>query len=253
MLKCVAAADPDDPCGQVACAYNPFYTVWPYFFILVSLTLACVSLWMLAVGLKTFEALYMITVFEGFMIVSRGASPPIAAVRRAKRAGEGAACRATRLLLLLCYAALCSPLYPLLSHMRAAAAAATVSLSAPLPRAPGALSRPSQISGSISGNLVMNEKEGQPWLNIWMYCIGICIILCGLYILCNGEKASAENRLLSRSEMRPATESHSLSVEMGDDRPHGEPHSESAQCPDSPQCSPSGGSQHSQLSPNGDH
>ena len=76
MLKCVAAADPDDPCGQVSCSYNPFYTVWPYFFILVSLTLACVSLWMLAVGLKTFEALYMITVFEGFMIVCHGAREP---------------------------------------------------------------------------------------------------------------------------------------------------------------------------------
>ena len=75
MLKCVAAADPDDPCGQASCSYNPFLTVWPYFFILVSLTLACVSLWMLAVGLRTFEALYMITVFEGFMIVSRDSAP----------------------------------------------------------------------------------------------------------------------------------------------------------------------------------
>ena len=33
MLKCVATADPDDPCGAIACAYNPFTTVWPYFFI----------------------------------------------------------------------------------------------------------------------------------------------------------------------------------------------------------------------------
>ena len=40
------------------------------FFGLISLILACVSLWMLAVGLRKFEALYMITVFEGFMIVS---------------------------------------------------------------------------------------------------------------------------------------------------------------------------------------
>ena len=34
MMKCVATADPDDPCGAVACAYNPFTTVWPYFFIM---------------------------------------------------------------------------------------------------------------------------------------------------------------------------------------------------------------------------
>ena len=29
----------------------------------------------------------------------------------------------------------------------------------------------------------MNEKEGQPWLNIYMYCSGILIILAGLYTL----------------------------------------------------------------------
>ena len=84
----------------------------------------------------------------------------------------------------------------------------------------------------------MNEKEGQPWLNIWMYCIGIVIILVGLYILCKGEKAGAEGRLLSRTEMRPATESQSLSVEMGDDRQQSE-HGDGAQG------SPNGGSCHS--------
>ena len=40
--------------------------------------LRCISLYMLALGLTKFEALYMITVFEGFMIISgaiSGASP----------------------------------------------------------------------------------------------------------------------------------------------------------------------------------
>ena len=150
MMKCVATKDPDDPCAVASCAYNPFMTFWPYLFILVSLTLACVSLWMLAVGLKTFEALYMITVFEGFMI----------------------------------------------------------------------------ISGAVSGNLVMNEKEGQPWLSIGMYAVGISIILCGLYILCKGEIAASGGQLLSRQEgrMQPADEAHapSLSVEMRDDLPQAE-------------------------------
>ena len=77
----------------------------------------------------------------------------------------------------------------------------------------------------------MNEKEGQPWFNIEMYVVGICIILVGLYILCKGEKAGADGRLLSRNEMRPATDAHSYSVEMSDDRPQQL----------SPQLSPSGG------------
>jgi len=112
MIKCITTGDQTDPCDQTSCAYNPFFTVWPYFFMLVSLVFACVSLWMLAVGLRTFEALYMITVFEGFMI----------------------------------------------------------------------------ISGSISGNIVMNEKEGQPTWRLCVYAMAIGVILVGLYILCVGEK-----------------------------------------------------------------
>ena len=141
MMKCVATPDPDDPCAQSACAYNPFLTVWPYFFIFVSLTLACVSLWMLAVGLRTFEALYMITVFEGFMI----------------------------------------------------------------------------ISGAISGNLVMNEKQGLPWLNVGLYVCGIGIILSGLYVLCTGERASSGGgRLLETRNMQPAREAPVCSIELPD-------------------------------------
>lgn len=100
-------------------------TVYPYLFIAISLTLACVSLYMLAVGLRTFEALYMITVFEGFMI----------------------------------------------------------------------------ISGSISGNIVMDEKEGQPTYILCLYVLAIGVILVGLYVLCSGERAAdgQDPTLLTRS------------------------------------------------------
>ena len=57
MLKCLINSDPDDPCSTKGCDPNPFLTGWPYLFITVSLTLACVSLWLLAKGLQTFEAL----------------------------------------------------------------------------------------------------------------------------------------------------------------------------------------------------
>ena len=105
MLKCVAFNGDDATSG---CTHNPFLTIFPYLFIAISLTLACVSLYMLAVGLRTFEALYMITVFEGFMI----------------------------------------------------------------------------ISGAISGNIVLNEKAGQPAEILWAYFASICIILFGLGVLC---------------------------------------------------------------------
>ena len=66
MFKCVAQ-DSDTAEG---CDTNPFFTPYPYLFFAISMTLATVSLYMLAVGLRSFEALYMITVFEGFMIIS---------------------------------------------------------------------------------------------------------------------------------------------------------------------------------------
>ena len=56
------------------CSPNPFLGPTPYLFASVSLALACISLWLLAVGLRDFEALYMITVFEGFMIISGAVS-----------------------------------------------------------------------------------------------------------------------------------------------------------------------------------
>lgn len=107
-------------------------------FIFISLFLASVSLWMLAVGLKTFEALYMITVFEGFMIVS----------------------------------------------------------------------------GSISGNVVLNEKEGMASWRLCVYAMAIGLILIGLYILLRGEKAGASGgRLLTRT-MQAAPEGEGALSEM---------------------------------------
>ena len=67
MLECVFTAEEGAESG---CQTNPFFTPFPYLFIAISLALACVSLYMLALGLTKFEALYMITVFEGFMIIS---------------------------------------------------------------------------------------------------------------------------------------------------------------------------------------
>ena len=72
------------------------------------------------------------------------------------------------------------------------------------------------LSGAISGNIVMNEKLGLPWLNVCLYSVGILIILCGLYILCKGEQAGAEGRLLTR-QMQPASDAEHLS-EMRDER-----------------------------------
>ena len=51
------------------CSPNPFLGPTPYPFASVSMACACISLYLLAVGLRDFEALYMITVFEGFMII----------------------------------------------------------------------------------------------------------------------------------------------------------------------------------------
>ena len=86
---------------------------------------------MLVLGLTKFEALYMITVFEGFMI----------------------------------------------------------------------------ISGAISGNIVLNEKAGQPAEILWAYFASICIILFGLGVLCRGEhrnRQHAHDSMLDAVEMDDA-------------------------------------------------
>ena len=46
MFECVMVGAEN----ALGCESNPFLTVWPYLFIFVSLTLACVSLYMLAIG-----------------------------------------------------------------------------------------------------------------------------------------------------------------------------------------------------------
>jgi len=129
------------------CATNPFFTPWPYLFITISLTLACVSLYMLAVGLRTFEALYMITVFEGFMI----------------------------------------------------------------------------ISGAISGNVVMDEMDGQPTYKLVLYALSISIILTGLWILLRGEQTTGDGvRMLSRTRISGDAEMAGTTREM-EEAPHDDP------------------------------
>ena len=59
------------------------------------------------------------------------------------------------------------------------------------------------VSGSISGNLVLDEKEGQPALSLIIYCVAIGIILAGLQILLVGEKAANDAKMAS-GEMTPA-------------------------------------------------
>ena len=55
--------------SEDGCEPNPFTTPTPYLFAFVSLSFATAALYMLAVGLRSFEGLFMITVFEGFMII----------------------------------------------------------------------------------------------------------------------------------------------------------------------------------------
>mmetsp|Transcript_44050 Transcript_44050/g.122027 ORF Transcript_44050/g.122027 Transcript_44050/m.122027 type:complete len:269 (-) Transcript_44050:451-1257(-) len=113
MIKCVTLNWGDaDAAAASGCAHNPFLTPWPYLFITTSLGLACGALYLLAVGLRSFEALYMITVFEGFMV----------------------------------------------------------------------------ISGAVSGNIVLNEKEGHPAHLMVLYFCAVLVILAGLYVLCSGEQ-----------------------------------------------------------------
>lgn len=79
-------------CGPADAGCPPTLLASPAFLLLAagSLCTATLSLFMLAVGLRSFEALYMITVYEGFMIIS-------GAVRRgARRAARGPRAHAAR-------------------------------------------------------------------------------------------------------------------------------------------------------------
>ena len=55
----------------IGCSPNPFLTsTAPYFFILTSVTIAVVAIFLLALSLRDQDALYMITVYEGCMVVT---------------------------------------------------------------------------------------------------------------------------------------------------------------------------------------
>ena len=55
--RCVSLSWGDECLAQqMGCTENPFFTPWPYLFICVSLSLACGALYLLAVGLRSFEA-----------------------------------------------------------------------------------------------------------------------------------------------------------------------------------------------------
>ena len=63
------------------------------------------------------------------------------------------------------------------------------------------------ISGAISGNIVLNEKAGQPAEILWAYFASICIILFGLGVLCRGEhrnRQHAHDSMLDAVEMDDA-------------------------------------------------
>ena len=62
------------------------------------------------------------------------------------------------------------------------------------------------VSGSISGNLVMNEKDGQPTHILLLYAAAIVVILFGLQILVRGEQASQTGGTLLDGRMQPAEE-----------------------------------------------
>ena len=55
-VRCVTLNWGDaDAAAASGCAHNPFLTPWPYLFITTSLALACGALYLLAVGLRSFE------------------------------------------------------------------------------------------------------------------------------------------------------------------------------------------------------
>jgi len=103
--------------AAVEMAEEPLFYIEPTFYVAASISLvnAVLSLYLLAVSLQGYEALYMITVYQGFFV----------------------------------------------------------------------------ISGAISGNFVMNEKEGQSWYDLASYSAGICVVLCGLLVLLRGELSPA--------------------------------------------------------------
>ena len=171
------------------CSPNPFLGPTPYLFASVSLALACISLWLLAVGLRDFEALYMITVFEGFMIIFGALSGTAALSTRGwpqlGRRGGGAVRPA---------------LPPLPPHLPATAPRPVAALRLP-PPAPCFLGLTVCTSPQSAGLVVMGEGEGQGLLRLTGYSFGIGLILSGLIILCRGEPAFKERNSGERAAL----------------------------------------------------
>jgi len=90
MFVCVMTSETGEGSDAAAggCETNPFLTIWPYLFITISLTVCVISLYLLALGLTKFEALYMITVYEGFMIITGSLSGNIVMAESAGQPSE---------------------------------------------------------------------------------------------------------------------------------------------------------------------
>lgn len=175
------------------CSPNPFLGPTPYLFASVSLALACISLWLLAVGLRDFEALYMITVFEGFMIIFGALSGTAALSTRGwpQLGRRGAPCG------LLYHPFLSpSPQRPLAQWPRCACARTPSATTCPVFPWPHRVHSPQS-----AGLVVMGEGEGQGLLRLTGYSFGIGLILSGLIILCRGEPAFKERNSGERAAL----------------------------------------------------
>lgn len=178
------------------CSPNPFLGPTPYLFASVSLVLACISLWLLAVGLRDFEALYMITVFEGFMIIfgalSGTAGLSYTWLAAARPAGGGrAACSTT------------PPPPPPGATAPCPVAALRLCTHSVSPPPPPLFPWPAHRvhSPQSAGLVVMGEGEGQGLLRLTGYSFGIGLILSGLVILCRGEPAFKERNSGERAAL----------------------------------------------------
>ena len=183
------------------CSPNPFLGPTPYLFASVSMACACISLYMLAVGLRDFEALYMITVFEGFMIIFGALSgtaalstcPPSWPTRLAASSAGGGAGGACGLL----YHPLLfpSPQANLAYWPHCARACSSSASSSPV------FPWPHRDISTSAGLVVMGEGESQGWLRLTGYSFGIGLILTGLVILCRGEPAFKERNSGERAAL----------------------------------------------------
>ena len=169
------------------CSPNPFLGPTPYLFASVSLALACISLWLLAVGLRDFEALYMITVFEGFMIIFGALSGTAALSTRgwSQLGRRGAPCGLST-----------TPSSPPPRNGPSPSGRAAPATTCPVFPWPHRVHSPQS-----AGLVVMGEGEGQGLLRLTGYSFGIGLILSGLIILCRGEPAFKERNSGERAAL----------------------------------------------------